>query len=144
MKRCTRCSEFKPRTEFYSHPKSADGLLGKCKPCQRADVRANRLVKIEHYRAYDRARGSRQELSYHRGYIAEHPNRRRANNAVSNAVRDGRLTKPQACWHCGSTRGVVAHHPDYSRPLAVSWMCQACHKRTHAETERANATTTRP
>lgn len=57
------------------------------------------------------------------------PERRAANVKVGNAVRDGRLRK-QPCWVCGAK--AVAHHPDYSRPLDVVWLCQPHHKQTHA------------
>lgn len=143
MKICARCGQPKPLSEYYKHPKTADGLLGKCKPCHRSDVKANRKAKIDYYRAFDRKRGNRQLAEYQQNYIADHPERRAANIVVGNAVRDGRLIKPEACWSCGSTFHIVGHHPDYSRPLDVCWMCQACHKQLHDEAERLDHPNTR-
>jgi len=63
------------------------------------------------------------------------PDRRSARVAVSNAVRDGRLVPwpfcaiPDCC-----NENPVAHHPDYSRPLDVVWLCQAHHQQAHAVT----------
>lgn len=42
--------------------------------------------------------------------------------------RRGKLI-PQPC-PCGSSN-VEMHHPDYSRPLAVIWMCRPCHMAEH-------------
>lgn len=33
MKRCTKCGELKPRTEFYAEKACRDGLRGECKAC---------------------------------------------------------------------------------------------------------------
>lgn len=33
MKRCTKCGEEKPTTDFYNHKKSRDGLQHRCKVC---------------------------------------------------------------------------------------------------------------
>lgn len=61
MKQCKTCRHWKPRGEFYSHLDTADRLTPNCKLCHnrlRGEARARR---IEHWRAYDRAR--RKELT---------------------------------------------------------------------------------
>ncbi|TIX28948.1 MAG: hypothetical protein E5V35_00095 [Mesorhizobium sp.] len=60
----------------------------------------------------------------------ENPVAYRAQTAVSNAVRDGRLFK-QPCEFCGDDE-VHAHHRDYTKPLEVVWLCPKCHHRLHA------------
>ena len=138
-KTCFKCKVVKPRTEFYAHPKMADGLLGKCKQCQRMDMSAVRTANLERYREYDRMRASephRRLLSRRvtAKWRIDHPERKSAQTAVGNAVRDGRLT-PHPCWVCG--KRAEAHHPDYSRPLEVVWLCPGHHKQTHALHRRA-------
>lgn len=109
-----------------------DGILGKCKECTKADVRENRSNRREYYSNYDRERFKRPErkkqfvASLRRQRIAN-PQKAKARNAVSNAIRDGRLFK-LPCEFCGESQKVEAHHGDYSKPLDVVWVCFKCHR----------------
>jgi hypothetical protein len=130
-KRCLKCGVEKSSVDFYKHSKMADGLLGKCKECTKACVRAHRISNHQKVCAYDRARSARKErkekvAEYQRRRRIRCPEKTRARNAVSNAIRDGRL-KRRPCVHCGSLR-VQAHHHDYSRPLDIVWVCFTCHR----------------
>ena len=51
--------------------------------------------------------------------------------AVRNAVKDGRLVKPEMCESCGRTRRLHGHHDNYSKPLEVRWLCSWCHAAAH-------------
>ena len=53
----------------------------------------------------------------------------KAQTAVGNALRDGKLAKKNCA--CGETKGVLGHHHDYSKPLDVIWMCRRCHGLEH-------------
>ena len=55
----------------------------------------------------------------------------KANNAVSRAIRAGKLVK-QPCIRCGGLPA-VAHHDDYSKPLDVIWLCRKHHVELHLE-----------
>jgi hypothetical protein len=132
MKVCRKCGEAKSLDEFYRMPGMRDGLDSKCKQCARDAVKANRDQKHEQYLEYDRLRFTRPERKAQHAangarHNARHPDRRAARIAVSNAVRDGRLTKGPCC-KCGSTARVEAHHHDYSKPLDVRWVCFRCHR----------------
>lgn len=141
---CKTCLTDKPVDGFYKGQKS------KCKECTKAYVRAHRLANIEHYRAFDKARASmphrvaareayRTTAAYAESHKAaakrwaeKHPERRRANTMLDNAVRDGRVIPWPVCAVpecCGKPEG---HHPDYSRPLDVVWLCDKHHKAAHA------------
>lgn len=135
MKVCFKCGAEKPYAEFYKHKAMADGHLNKCKSCAKMDVRLNRLDKIEYYREFDRARGSRQTYEYVKRYRESDPVRAAAHASVARALRLGRLWKSQCCMApgCFSTLHVVAHHTHYDAPLSVVWLCQACHVQLHKQ-----------
>ena len=129
--KCVRCEIGKAPDDFYSKDRT-------CKECRRALVKANRDLNADYYREYDRLRAGRADRQANNRLVtaewrARNPTERAAQVAVGNAVRDGRLFKWPACAmpDCNSTKP-VAHHPDYSRPLDVVWLCQAHHKQAHA------------
>lgn len=136
LKTCFRCGAEKPLTEFYRHPRMADGHLGKCKTCTKIDVSANYRTRIDHYVSYERERSA---LPDRRARANEYGRRRpsekrRAAYLTSNAIRDGRLIR-QPCEKCGNPKS-EAHHDDYSQPLAVRWLCRGHHLEHHGKTYR--------
>lgn len=138
MKICFKCGIKKPAAEFYKHKKMADGRLGKCKECTKADTAAHRTANIEAVRAYDRARAKAPKRKAHiREVTIEWRKKRalayKAQTAVGNAIRDGKLVK-KPCAVCGSIK-VHGHHEDYSKPLDVTWLCAAHHKQLHSKKE---------
>lgn len=134
---CIKCGESKAANGFYESDHRT------CKECTKARVRlrARTNPKVQEY---DRKRAKSPDVrkriqSVAREWRKQNPDAYKAQTAVSNAVRDGRLSK-EPCLFCGGTK-VHAHHRDYSRPLEVIWLCPKCHHRLHAafpETEGAN------
>lgn len=64
----------------------------------------------------------------------EDPVKAAARNTLNNAVASGAISRPDTCELCGkkSTEvSIIAHHPDYARPLVVDWICGSCHTRLH-------------
>jgi hypothetical protein len=59
--------------------------------------------------------------------------RRRANEMVSKAVREGRLTR-EPCERCGN-EPTYGHHESYvpGDELKVNWLCPKCHAARHKE-----------
>ncbi len=49
------------------------------------------------------------------------------------AVKTGKLIKPTKCEVCELKKPLQGHHPDYSKPLEVMWLCTGCHADVHAE-----------
>ena len=128
-KTCIKCGETKLLVQFYRHAGMANGRLGKCKVCCRADAIANRQKFIERYRAYDRERGSRLTAANLRAYREKNPEKNKARQKVSYALKSGKLTKAP-CVICGSEKA-HAHHDNYDRPLDVTWLCAVHHKERH-------------
>jgi hypothetical protein len=62
-------------------------------------------------------------------FKARHPERIRAKDAVNNALKRGKLVR-KPCEVCGNPR-TDGHHPDYSKPLEVQWLCQCHHIELH-------------
>lgn len=144
MKTCFKCGKTLPLSGFYKHPGMADGHLGKCKECAKADSIATRYRKIEHYAAYDAFRNTTDNRKarravYLKNFRARNAAKVSAHNAVRRAVASGRLIRPKSCSECGAisdgTRRtqIHAHHDDYSRKLDVRWLCPACHVKQHTE-----------
>ena len=141
---CKHCNTDKPASDFYISNKT------KCKECVKASVTKNRLEKIEHYRAFDKARASmpnrvaaRSEYQRTDGgkeamkrarmsYKTRKPERRAAHVALGNAVRDGRVIPWPVCAIPECNDKPHGHHPDYSAPLDVVWLCPKHHKEAHA------------
>ena len=149
IKTCFKCNEEKALTEFYKHKQMADGYIGKCKECNKADVRCNYANNTPHYKEYDRVRAllpHRKEAAkeYQKTeagkasiakcsvkYREQNPLKRSAHMIVGNAVRDGRLNKATACEVCKEPSKLHGHHDDYSKPLSVRWLCSPCHHVWH-------------
>lgn len=45
-------------------------------------------------------------------------------------IRRGKLI-PKPCEECETTEHVEAHHPDYSDPRTVIWLCRKHHRALH-------------
>lgn len=131
-------------TLFHSRLCSECGVVGphykgvnkRCAECHKARVKA-RARSNPAVQEYDRLRSklphrveARARIS--RAWREAHPEAYKAQTAVNNAVRDGRLFKGK-CEVCG-WGDVHAHHEDYAKPLDVTWLCPMHHHRLHGDT----------
>lgn len=66
-------------------------------------------------------------------YRLKNLDKARARQAVSRALKNGRLIKPFRCSLCNSEEKLDAHHADYERHLDVVWVCRTCHKKLHSK-----------
>lgn len=140
---CKTCGITKPADGFYR------GNRSRCKECVKESVKANRMAKIDHYRSFDKARASVPHrvaaraayLATPRGVAAanrakkawrqRNAEKRRAHSTLAKAVAKGTV-RPLPCFVCGREQA-EAHHPDYSSPLAVTWLCSQHHAQLHRE-----------
>ena len=130
MKTCFKCGRRLESEQFYRHRRMGDGRLGKCKDCTKHDVRTRYWEKHEDRLAYDRRRSkSVKRRAAIAKYQQRNPEKLRAQIHVHNAVKRGKLTR-KPCEVCGDSR-TDAHHDDYSKPLAVRWLCRMHHRQHH-------------
>ena len=140
---CKRCQKEKGG-DFYAKDST-------CKECRKAKVRENRKAKADYYRKYDRERyhndprkkeameryqasekGREKASQAKKRYQEKNPDKRAAHVILGNAVRDGRVIKPESCERCGTESARIhGHHHDYAKPLDVEWLCPQCHMEAH-------------
>lgn len=120
MKVCCRCKQQLSIEEFHRRPDRKDGRNGACKSCICSYKRTHRAGNQELYRAFERRRNRQRVL---------------AKQAVKYAIRTGKLQR-QPCHVCGCP-DAQAHHPAYSLPLAVTWLCEKHHNQLHYEHDKA-------
>jgi len=98
MKACIHCEEEKPLSEYYKHPRMADGYLGSCKVCCKERATANRNNNLERIQAYDRARGNRQDPEYAKEHYWSDPVRARRMQREWSAENKESVTKSSRRW----------------------------------------------
>ena len=140
---CFKCGAEKPLPGYYKHRGMADGHLNKCKECTKKDVHEYRQENIEKVRAYDVDRGKIRHAGFKgrekdRKYAEKYPLRKRCNDALNNAVRDGHVVKPLRCEQCKKETTISGHHHSYAWEdrFNVTWLCQRCHSEEHKRLRR--------
>ncbi len=147
-KACRKCKKVLPIDSYYAHSRMLDGHLNICIECTKRRVEAYREANLDEVRAYDRLRGRTEDRRKKcREYAAKHPDiaynakerwlvnnseKRKVHIQLGNAVARGDVVKSSKCSECGRRGGrIEAHHPDYSRPFDVIWLCRSCHAKLH-------------
>jgi hypothetical protein len=137
MKQCKLCGDLKPITEFRRRRKSSESRVTECRSCHNAKNRQYEANNPGKKAANARRIYAQNPEGFHaRSKRWEEANKervmvsRRAADHVRYAVKTGKLTKPSACQHCGTTSvRIVSAHLDYARSLDVLWLCDRCHRR---------------
>jgi len=65
-KRCTKCGEDKPISEFYKRSASKDGLQNHCKPCSNERIARKRVNNREYMRSYMKSKAGKAAVRKHR------------------------------------------------------------------------------
>ena len=132
---CADCGQTKPASEFY------DSIPTYCKKCWCIRVKERRRNNPA-VQEYDR---ERSKLPDKKKKIAAgvqpwrkaNPDKWKAQCAINNAIRDGRLSRPSICEACGQRPKVgnvrrIAVDP--AEPLkAIRWRCALCQHRERFE-----------
>lgn len=146
MKTCFKCGATKSLNCFYVHKMMADGHLNKCKDCTKNDTRLRLKQKVNdpHWLAKERERCRVKQQKYRELGIAfkstlqarEKYKKRNlqkieARRLARAAMIKGVIVSQKHCNRCGKeNRKLHMHHDDYSKPLAIEWLCVFCHGET--------------
>ena len=131
FKICKGCKTRKPLEDFYIHTQMGDGRLNFCKECVRERVSnhyySNHQKMLIKYREREKIRCGTQEYrrmktEYNKTWRTSE--KRKAHNTT---MRKLKFTKPDSCELCGNGDNLVGHHPNYSEPEVVIWVCNLCH-----------------
>lgn len=163
MKKCKKCGEEKPLDGFYKNASHSSGYTARCRSCICAEAAAHRLEHVEAHRARDKARskdpnrvaanraysvserrrvqrklyeqspdGAAKIRAQEARYAAKNPGKISARAKARYHAAVGNIER-RPCESCGETKGVQAHHHDYSKPLDVEWLCDVCHDKAHGK-----------
>ena len=148
MKRCCRCKIEKDLNEFNKDKSRKDGLMYKCKLCEKEYRQLNREKKKQYYQMnkekkkqyylMNKEKIDQCQKQYYqmnkekkKQYKKRSPEKHKARGILNMAVRRGKVHKPLYCSSCDSDKHLEAHHTDYSNPLEVLWLCRSCHRELH-------------
>lgn len=118
MKQCFLCKQEKDFLFFHKDKTTKTGYSSYCKSCKKIKDKENQRNYF-----YNEKTKQRKKL-----WRNSHPERKSAHMKVYFAIKKGVLIK-QPCFICG--KNSEAHHPDYSKPLDVVWLCSSHHRQAH-------------
>lgn len=118
-KQCTACRQKLSRSAFHKDASNPDGLKYSCRECRNKKRRG-------WYR-----KNSEKELARLKESKSKHEHKRHARKLVSAAKNLSLIDHSDHCQLCGLVGPVEGHHPDYSEPHCVIWLCSTCHRQHH-------------
>lgn len=133
-KRCSKCKNFKSFTEFYKSRTNKDGFQNYCKICKKQNqkTKEGKASQRRYRQRYYKSNKGKTALKLER---IHHPERYKAGNAVNNAIRAGKLPRPNTlqCHYCSEQAEQYHHHLGYALEhlLDVVPVCKKCHRKLH-------------
>lgn len=127
-KTCSTCKKEKSIADFYYFPSRGD-YSRSCKVCDREKVSRryyqNRVCRLAEIRKYQKTkRGKAVNIKTQKDMYAKYPLKFSARHRFNYALKTGKVTR-KPCQVCGQV--AEAHHPDYSKPYEVIWLCRLHH-----------------
>jgi hypothetical protein len=142
---CTHCRTELPETAFLRANILKRDIC--CRECNKVRQKRWRDANVERVRVAARLRmrawrarnqhtkpkpsaeAQERERQRSRRYAANNREKKRAHLAVNYAIKSGKLVR-MPCEKCNS-KNAHAHHDNYTKPLAVRWLCPTHHIREH-------------
>ena len=126
MKTCPTCKTEKPESDFGFRDALHTRRQTVCRECNKRSAAKLRAKLTPEKQAS--ANASK------RNWKQSNPAKTKAVRILNFEIESGRLVRPLNCDKCGSHCKPEAHHDDYSKPLAVVWLCVTCHGQTRIKT----------
>jgi hypothetical protein len=127
---CRKCEVDKPTAEFYFR-KDNGKHRAECKVCCNERGSVYYTLNRHKMNAKSREWAANNKQKRYEAHKRQDPLKLKARYIVSNAIAQGKLTRPQYCQSCVMPGKLEAHHDDYSQPLSVRFLCRGCHKKYH-------------
>jgi hypothetical protein len=128
MKRCTKCGETKPSSEFHKDSGRPDGLYIWCKDCQRAKSKAWREANADKHKASVKAwrKANRERArAYDKAWLAKNPDKQREYLERYRTKNPEQYERVQRSGHLRRTYGLTIE--DYDAMLdAQGGVCALC------------------
>ena len=122
MKICFKCGEQKEKTEFYKHPKTTDGYLGKCKTCTKLDSKITTDRKTSTNEGLEKERERHREKYHRLNYLEKHKPTSEAKRIIMDRYIEKYPEKTKAKSLCqrifAKTKGNHLHHWNYNTEYA--------------------------
>jgi hypothetical protein len=116
-KRCFKCDKIKLLNEFYKHPQTKDGYLGKCKSCTKVDVRTRETILLKNTEWHEEEKKRHRDKYYRLGYKEKHKpsteNKKRIINKHKKRYPEKVLAKSRT-QKTPRTNGCNFHHWSYN------------------------------
>ena len=130
---CGLCGMEKTLEEYQRNKSNPLGRAYWCKECRREfdrqrNLQPDRRLQIKQWEQSERGKELRS-LSRKKDRLLNRQ-KYRAHRLVNKLIREG-FIKKMPCEKCGDINS-HGHHPDYSKPIKVVWLCP----RHHAELNR--------
>src|SRR3990167_5913669 len=121
-----------PSREYYLRYKSEDPLyLIKQRIINKQWAQKNKEYLRKYYINWYKIYGRNRAVDYTEAIKErkqKYPEKVKAHKQLNRAVQIGEVMKPLHCGSCNRKSNLFGHHPDYTKPLEVTWLCGSCHK----------------
>ena len=133
-KRCNRCNQPKPVSEFGKNRSRRDGLQHYCKACWREYEstpyqRSMRLAQVRRYQATDKGKATSKRADEKRKGSQQVKARAKVRDRVAKGKMPPASSLP--CVRCNRPAHEYHHHLGYDPPndLDVIPVCRECHRK---------------
>lgn len=129
MKKCSVCKKYLDESNFTKRSRYKDGLEYECRICRNIKRKTNetRFIRRNYPSRQHRKKGEdRTKKDRDKRYAEKNKNK---TNAQAMARRI--YPVPQKCSIEGCDNIGQRHHPDYSKPKEIIWLCRYHHTLIH-------------